>query len=315
MTDTESLDRFGLLGRHTVLAHSNLITSRNMDTIRARRSGVAHCPLSNAYFSSAVFPLKAALEKGLHVGLGSDISGGPSASLFDNMRSALLVARLLESGVDPDLGPAERSGQSGVWIDFREIQDDYMRGKASDYFENSRSATLVQRRYAIENPAGFAGYGENCWGISASNGPGPATHRINGTERRFFGYMARGVPDGPDDGTIAPSAVAASLPFAPEIVAPALRYFATLPLHENGAYGLEAAFNATIADLASQPRLWVSPVHVGISRGPIVLMIENHRTGLIWGLMRGCPYVVAGLRRAGFSGGWLARAAQFDAED
>jgi guanine deaminase len=120
MTDTESLDRFGLLGRHTVLAHSNLITSRNMDLIGSRHSGIAHCPLSNAYFSSAVFPLKAALEKGLHVGLGSDISGGPSGSLFDNMRSALFVARLLESGVDPNLGPAERSRQSGVWIDFRD---------------------------------------------------------------------------------------------------------------------------------------------------------------------------------------------------
>ena len=207
-------------------------------------------------------------------------------------------------------GPLFTHQFSHVWIDFREIQDDYMRGKGSDYFENSRRATHVQRRYAIENPAGFAGYGENCWGISASNGPGPATHMINGTERRFFGYMARGVPDGPDDGTIAPSAVAASLPFAPEIVAPALRYFATLPLRENGAYGLEAAFNATIADLASPPRLWVSPVHVGISRGPIVLMIENYRTGLIWGLMRGCPYVVAGLRRAGFSGGWLETQAE-----
>jgi hypothetical protein len=213
-------------------------------------------------------------------------------------------------------GPLFTHQFSHVWIDFREIQDDYMRGKGSDYFENSRRATHVQRRYAIENPAGFAGYGENCWGISASNGPGPATHMINGTERRFFGYMARGVPDGPDDGTIAPSAVAASLPFAPEIVAPALRYFATLPLRENGAYGLEAAFNATIADLASPPRLWVSPVHVGISRGPIVLLIENYRTGLIWGLMRGCPYVVAGLRRAGFSGGWLeTQGEQFDAED
>ena len=120
MTDTESLDRFGLLGRHTVLAHSNLITSLNMETIRTRGSGIAHCPLSNAYFSSAVFPLKAALEKGLHVGLGSDISGGPSASLFDNMRSALMVARLLESGVDPSLGPEERSRQTGVWIDFRD---------------------------------------------------------------------------------------------------------------------------------------------------------------------------------------------------
>jgi guanine deaminase len=120
ITDTESLDRFGLLGRHTVLAHSNLITPANMDTIRARRAGIAHCPLSNAYFSSAVFPLKAALEKGLHVGLGTDISGGPSASLFDNMRSALFVARLLESGVDPDLEAAERSRHNGVWVDFRD---------------------------------------------------------------------------------------------------------------------------------------------------------------------------------------------------
>ena len=120
VTDTESLDRFGLLGRHTMLAHSNLISAANMDTIHARGSGIAHCPLSNAYFSSAVFPLKAALEKGLHVGLGTDISGGPSGSLFDNMRSAIFVARLLESGVDPALTPAERSRNSGTWIDFRE---------------------------------------------------------------------------------------------------------------------------------------------------------------------------------------------------
>jgi len=120
VTDTESLDRFGLLGRHTVLAHSNLISAADMDMIRTRGSGIAHCPLSNAYFSSAVFPLKAALEKGLHVGLGTDISGGPSGSLFDNMRSAIFVARLLESGVDPNLGPAERSRHLRAWIDFRE---------------------------------------------------------------------------------------------------------------------------------------------------------------------------------------------------
>jgi len=120
MTDTESLDRFGLLGHHTVLAHSTLITAANIETIRARQSGIAHCPLSNAYFSSAVFPLKAALDKGLHVGLGTDISGGPSGSLFDGMRSALMVARMLELGVDPDLGPAERSRHAGARIDFRD---------------------------------------------------------------------------------------------------------------------------------------------------------------------------------------------------
>ncbi|TIV45318.1 MAG: guanine deaminase, partial [Mesorhizobium sp.] len=94
VTDTAALDRFGLLGRLSVLAHANFITPDDMDTIRVRRSAVAHCPLSNAYFANAVFPLKAALEKGLIVGLGTDISGGPSASLFDGMRGAVMASRM-----------------------------------------------------------------------------------------------------------------------------------------------------------------------------------------------------------------------------
>ena len=195
---------------------------------------------------------------------------------------------------------------SHIWVDYRGIQDDYMRDKGIDYFENSRRATHVQRRYAIDNPSGFSGYGENCWGITASDGPGPATYMIKGKRRRFFGYKARGVPEGPDDGSIAPWAVGASLPFAPEIVQPALKHFETLRLRENNAYGFKATFNATIADRSSQSQPWISPFHFGINQGPIPLMIENYRTGLIWSLMRQCPYLVAGLRRAGFSGGWLA---------
>jgi guanine deaminase len=120
ITDAESLDLFGLLGRRTVLAHATQLTAANLHVIHARRSAVAHCPLSNGYFSSAVFPLKAALDKSLHVGLGSDISGGPSGSLFEAMRSAILVARLLESGVDPNLPAAERSRHQGARIDFRD---------------------------------------------------------------------------------------------------------------------------------------------------------------------------------------------------
>jgi len=194
---------------------------------------------------------------------------------------------------------------SHIWVDFRAIQDAYMRGKGSDYFENSRRATLVQQRYAITNPLRFAGYGESCWGITASDGPGPAAYSIGGNRRRFFGYKARGVPDGPDDGSIAPWAVAASLPFAPEIVAPALRYFETLKLRENNAYGFKATFNATIATRSRPPVLWISPHHFAINQGPLVLMIENYRSGLIWRLMRGCPHIEGGLRRASFSGGWL----------
>ena len=95
-----------------------------------------------------------------------------------------------------------------------------MRSKGIDYFENSRRATLIQQRYAIDNPLGFKGYGAECWGITASDGPGPVTLKIDGIERRFYDYEGRGAPYGIDDGTISPWAVIASLPFAPEIVLP-----------------------------------------------------------------------------------------------
>ena len=114
---------------------------------------------------------------------------------------------------------------SHIWIDFRGIQDEYMRSKAIDYFENSRRATYAQQEYAIRNPKRFKGYGEYIWGITASDGPGPATRRINGRTVKFFDYKGRGIPYGPDDGTLAPWAMTASLPFAPEIVLPSLNYF------------------------------------------------------------------------------------------
>jgi hypothetical protein len=194
---------------------------------------------------------------------------------------------------------------SHLWIDFRGIQDDYMRGKGIDYFENSRRATLVQQRYAIDNPASFDGYKATCWGITASDGPGPAKHTIGGQERKFFDYVARGVPDGPDDGTVAPWAVVASLPFAPEIVIPTLDYFEDLRLRANNPYGFKATFNATFTQCADPSSSWISPFHYGLNQGPIVLMIENYRSGLVWNLMRECSYLVAGLSRAGFHGGWL----------
>jgi hypothetical protein len=118
-------------------------------------------------------------------------------------------------------GPLFVHQYSHVWVDFRDIQDSYMREKGIDYFENSRRATVVQREYAIRNPLEFDGYSKDCWGVSASDGPGWSAHVIDGVERLFFGYRARGAPFGPDDGTISPSAVVASLPFAPEIVLPA----------------------------------------------------------------------------------------------
>jgi len=131
---------------------------------------------------------------------------------------------------------------SHIWVDFRGIQDAFARDKGIDYCENSRRATYVQREYAIRNPLGFAGYGENFWGLTASDGPGWSTHRIHGIERSFFDYVARGAPYGPDDGTIAPWAVVASLPFAPEIVLPTVRHFQDQYPQTMGEYCFKCSF-------------------------------------------------------------------------
>jgi len=193
-----------------------------------------------------------------------------------------------------------------IWIDFRGIQDAFMRDKGIDYFENSQRATYVQRQYAIANPLGFAGYGPKCWGLTACQGPGPETVLIDGIERQFFNYVARGAPYGPDDGTISPSAVVASLPFAPEIVLPAIDHFVDeLELHDVNPYGFRATINPTYPGKGIDKAGWISQWHYGISQGPVLLMIENHRSGLLWKLMRECPYLVHGLKRAGFNGGWL----------
>ncbi|MBB6185984.1 glucoamylase family protein [Rhodanobacter sp. MP7CTX1] len=193
-----------------------------------------------------------------------------------------------------------------IWVDFRGIQDAFMRDKGIDYFENSRRATYVQRQYAIANPLGFAGYGPNCWGLTACQGPGPDTVLIDGIERQFFNYVARGAPYGPDDGTISPSTVVASLPFAPEIVLPAIDHFVDeLQLHDVNPYGFRATINPTYHTKGNGIAGWISHWHYGINQGPALLMVENHRSGLLWKLMRECPYLIRGLKRAGFSGGWL----------
>jgi|UPI000692262F guanine deaminase len=119
-TDAEMLDRFGLLGRRSVIAHANFLTAGDLERVRLREAAVAHCPLSNVYFANAVFPLRAALEKGLHVGLGTDISGGPSASMLENCRGAILVSRVLETGADPNLAAGARSAFGPAQIDFRD---------------------------------------------------------------------------------------------------------------------------------------------------------------------------------------------------
>jgi guanine deaminase len=99
-TDTQALAGFGLLSRRSILAHGNLLGDADLATLAERGAVVAHCPLSNVYFSDAVFPLQRALAQGLHVGLGTDIAGGASPSILENVRHAVIASRMLESGVD-----------------------------------------------------------------------------------------------------------------------------------------------------------------------------------------------------------------------
>jgi hypothetical protein len=206
---------------------------------------------------------------------------------------------------------------SHVWIDFREIRDAYMRSKGVDYFENSRRAVLSQRAYAIANPDHWRGYGADVWGLTASDGPTDSTFTIEGRRREFHTYWARGAAanDVRDDGTIAPTAAAASIAFAPELVIPTLTSMrATYGSPLFGQYGFVDAFNPTLRSRAVPVHqgyivdnvAWFDRDYLGIDQGPILAMTENWRSGLIWRLMKHDPAIVRGLCRAGFTGGWLA---------
>lgn len=116
VSDAASLARFGLLTPGTVLAHGTHLSDADMDLLRDHHCGVAHCPLSNAYFAGATFPLRAALDRGLAVGLGSDISGGPAGSVWEVARMAVAASRMRETGVDAAL-PPDRRGVPGARID------------------------------------------------------------------------------------------------------------------------------------------------------------------------------------------------------
>lgn len=214
-------------------------------------------------------------------------------------------------------GPLFWHQYTAVWIDLRGIRDAYMAARGLDYFENGRRAVYSQRNYATANRLGWKGYGPNVWGLTACDGPVDIVLPYHGETRTFRTYAARGVSlnsnDNYDDGTIAPTAAVASLPFAPEIVIPA-----TLAMHRTygaqiyGRYGFLDAFNPSFdfdVPLHHGRRVpgfgWVDTDYLGIDQGPILAMIENHRSELVWRLMRGNPYIRRGLERAGFTGGWL----------
>jgi hypothetical protein len=203
-----------------------------------------------------------------------------------------------------------------TWIDFRGLQDAYMSRRGIDYFENNRRAVYAQRAYAIANPHGWKDYGGDVWGVTACDGPADVECEYGGKMRTFRSYSGRGAgagPDGHDDGTLAPTAVLGSIAFAPEIVLPTIRELRRrYGKHIYSDYGFLDAFNPSfnfdvpLVHGRCIPGFgWVASDYLGINQGPIVAMIENGRSELVWRVMRGNPHVRRGLERAGFKGGWL----------
>ncbi|MDS0761325.1 glucoamylase family protein [Xanthomonas citri] len=212
-------------------------------------------------------------------------------------------------------GPLFGHQYSHVWIDFRDIQDQYMRERGIDYFLNSRRATLAQRDYAIDNPMKWKDYGENVWGLTASDGPQNTSQEYRGEQRQFRHYSSRGagLRENFDDGTIVPSAAISSIVFAPEVVIPA-----TEEMHKRygdflySSYGFLDSFNPSFNyDIPLKTgrmvpdRGWVASDYIAIDQGPILAMIANYQNEFVWNVMKKNPYIRAGLERAGFTGGWL----------
>lgn len=216
-----------------------------------------------------------------------------------------------------NFGPLFGHQYTHVWIDFRKLQDPYMRRRGLDYFENTRRAIYAQRAYAIANPQKCKGYGANVWGLTASDGPADIEVGEGSAARLFRTYAARGAGSY-DDCTLAPTAVVGSLPFAPELAIPAVldmrkRYGQYI----YAKYGFLDAFNPSFdfnVPVQNGRRIpgfgWVDGDYLGIDQGAIFAMIENYRSAMIWGVMRKNPYVRRGLTRAGFDGGWLTASAQ-----
>jgi hypothetical protein len=234
------------------------------------------------------------------LGLGSP-THPLSSSSFTGWTSTYQWENLLDYDVLYS-GPLFTHLFSHAWIDYRDIRDSFMRENGSDYFKNTQQAIAVHREYGARNPHGYRGYDRNLWGITAGDGPDTQELRQGRKDRRFFGYMARGAPYGPDDGTLAPWAMLATVPFGAEAALLGTRHL----LHSypqvctNDCFS--SGFNPTLSHNGSG---WLSEGYYGLDQGLLVMMIENYRSGLIWQLTRAKAVIRTGLVNAGFTGGWL----------
>ncbi len=217
-----------------------------------------------------------------------------------------------------NFGPLFGHQYSHVWVDFRGINDPYMTARGFDYFENSRRATLSNQAFCVKNQSKFPHFNEKIWGLTACDGPTDWFWKNKNAEKtpcadrdNYDGYSARGAASDyeTNDGTIAPTAAGGSIPFAPGPCVAALdAMWTTYGDSLVGKYGFKDAFNPGFTACGQLPGGWFDTDYLGIDQGPILLMLENWRSGFLWNLMKKNPNLVRGMKRAGFSGGWLENA-------
>lgn len=182
---------------------------------------------------------------------------------------------LKHNGAQQYGGPLFWAHYSYLGLDPRELKDRY-----ADYWELNKNHTLINRQYCIENPKNFKGYGEDCWGLTAS-------YSVDG-------YSAHHPEN--DLGVITPTAALSSFPYTPDESMKVVRYlYDSLGDRVWGEYGFYDAF--------SEEHDWYTPRYLAIDQGPIVVMIENHRTGLLWDLFMSAPEIKPALDRLGFEYG------------
>jgi hypothetical protein len=162
-------------------------------------------------------------------------------------------------------GPLFFTHYSYLGLDPRAVRDRW-----TNHFENNRNIARINRAYVIDNPGEYRGYGERSWGLTASDGP--------------WGYKAHEPREGLDDGTMTPTGALSSFPYTPEASMEALKHFyRDLGDRIWGVYGFRDAFNLT--------ENWIAPIYMGLNQAPITVMIENHRTGLLWKLFMANPEI------------------------
>ncbi|MFT3902481.1 MAG: glucoamylase family protein [Niabella sp.] len=174
-------------------------------------------------------------------------------------------------------GPLFFSHYSFLGLSPKGLKDQY-----ADYWQQNQNHTLINYAYCADNPKSFKGYGENCWGLTASDDPN--------------GYDAHQPTN--DNGTITPTAALSAFPYTPDKSMKALRHF-YVDLGDKiwREYGFTDAFNET--------KNWYADSHLAIDQGPIVVMIENYRTGLLWNLFMSCPEIQDGLKKLGIQSPWI----------